>query len=218
MSHNITVEGGKSVKLKTAGKYCDRDIIVTAESTYDEGYEAGHSEGYSRGHSDGWGDGLMLFDPMMKYFSGETNELEIPVTITRIRGSAFRYHSLLKSISGLDAVTVVESYAFADCKELTGISLPNALNILSRAFYGCSALASVYMPKVTRIQNQVFYNCTSLTSITFESTATSIDSTAFSGCTNLTIINVPWAEGAVDNAPWGATNATINYNYRENKI
>ena len=32
MSHNITVEGGTSVRLKTAGKYCDRDIVVTAES------------------------------------------------------------------------------------------------------------------------------------------------------------------------------------------
>jgi hypothetical protein len=31
MSHNITVEGGKSVRLPTAGKYCDRDIVVTAE-------------------------------------------------------------------------------------------------------------------------------------------------------------------------------------------
>lgn len=28
--HNITVEGGTSVRLKTAGKYCDRDIVVTA--------------------------------------------------------------------------------------------------------------------------------------------------------------------------------------------
>lgn len=27
---NITVEGGKTVRLPTAGKYCDRDIIVTA--------------------------------------------------------------------------------------------------------------------------------------------------------------------------------------------
>ena len=27
---NITVEGGKSVRLPTAGKYCDRDIVVTA--------------------------------------------------------------------------------------------------------------------------------------------------------------------------------------------
>lgn len=31
MSHNIIVEGGKSVRLPTAGKYCDRDIVVTAQ-------------------------------------------------------------------------------------------------------------------------------------------------------------------------------------------
>lgn len=31
MSHNITVDGGTSVRLKTAGKYCDRDIVVTAK-------------------------------------------------------------------------------------------------------------------------------------------------------------------------------------------
>ena len=30
MRHNITVEGGTSVRLPTAGKYCDRDIVVTA--------------------------------------------------------------------------------------------------------------------------------------------------------------------------------------------
>ena len=29
-THNITVQGGTSVRLKTAGKYCDRDIIITA--------------------------------------------------------------------------------------------------------------------------------------------------------------------------------------------
>ncbi len=28
--HNITVNGGNSVRLPTAGKYCDRDILVTA--------------------------------------------------------------------------------------------------------------------------------------------------------------------------------------------
>lgn len=30
MSHKITVESGSSVRLPTAGKYCDRDIVVTA--------------------------------------------------------------------------------------------------------------------------------------------------------------------------------------------
>lgn len=31
MSWNIEVEGGKSVRLPTAGKYCDQDIVVTAK-------------------------------------------------------------------------------------------------------------------------------------------------------------------------------------------
>jgi hypothetical protein len=31
MSHNITIESGKSIRLPTAGKYCDRDIVITAE-------------------------------------------------------------------------------------------------------------------------------------------------------------------------------------------
>lgn len=30
MSFNITVEGGSSVRLPTAGKYCDQDIVITA--------------------------------------------------------------------------------------------------------------------------------------------------------------------------------------------
>ena len=31
-AHNIVVAGGSTVRLPTAGKYCDRDIVVTAES------------------------------------------------------------------------------------------------------------------------------------------------------------------------------------------
>lgn len=31
MSWNITIDGGTSVRLPTAGKYCDQDIIITAE-------------------------------------------------------------------------------------------------------------------------------------------------------------------------------------------
>ena len=31
MSFNIEIDGGKTVRLPTAGKYCDRDIVVTAK-------------------------------------------------------------------------------------------------------------------------------------------------------------------------------------------
>ena len=35
---NIEVNGGVSVRLPTGGKYCDRDIIVTAIGDSSEGY------------------------------------------------------------------------------------------------------------------------------------------------------------------------------------
>jgi hypothetical protein len=45
MSHNITVQGGKSVRLPTAGKYCEQDIIITAEGG---GGDSELPSGYSR--------------------------------------------------------------------------------------------------------------------------------------------------------------------------
>ena len=83
-------------------------------------------------------------------------------------------------------------------------------------FYNCTHLALTSLPEgLWVIGNRAFQGCTSLTSITFKGTPTTIGSAAFNGCTNLTDIKVPWAEGAVSGAPWGARNATITYNYTE---
>ena len=84
------------------------------------------------------------------------------------------------------------------------------------AFVNCTNLALTSLPKsLTSIGHSAFAGCSNLTSITFKGTPTTIASSAFDGCTNLTDIKVPWAEGAVSGAPWGATNATITYNYTE---
>ncbi len=51
---NIEVESGKAIKLPTAGKYCDRDIVVTATGggesggSYDQGYADGEIAEYDR--------------------------------------------------------------------------------------------------------------------------------------------------------------------------
>lgn len=93
-------------------------------------------------------------------------------------------------------------------------SLPEGLQRIGPyAFSDCNALADITIPKsVAAIADFAFLRC-KLTSITFESTPNSISSRAFRYCTNLTTINVPWSEGEVAGAPWGATNATINYGY-----
>ena len=111
--------------------------------------------------------------------------------------------------------TSIRNSAFSGCSKLALTSLPSSLtSIGDDAFYNCTKLALTSLPSgITSIGSGAFDKCSSLTSITFEGTPTTINSSAFSNCTNLTTINVPWAEGAVANAPWGATNATINYNY-----
>lgn len=48
MSHNITIEGGASVRLPTAGKYCDRDIVITAKGGGGGGGDPDLPAGYSR--------------------------------------------------------------------------------------------------------------------------------------------------------------------------
>ena len=112
--------------------------------------------------------------------------------------------------------TAIGDYAFYSHSALTSVNLPDTIiSIGYRSFYQCSALAEINFPAdLGIIDSQAFYNCKGLVSLTFKGVPTSIASNSFGACTNLKTINVPWASGAVANAPWGATSATINYNYK----
>ena len=141
----------------------------------------------------------------------------LPSGLTSIDSYAFSDCTKLALTSLPSGLTSIGSNAFAGCKNLALTSLPSGLTSIGfNAFFQCSKLALTSLPSgLTSIGKHAFQGCTGLTSITFTGTPTSIDIGAFSGCSNLTTINVPWTEGAVANAPWGATNATINYNYTE---
>ena len=108
----------------------------------------------------------------------------------------------------------VPPYSFYKDVQLTSVELPDSITrIGERAFQECSKLNMTELPNnLTTVDLQIFYGCKKITEITFKSTPNFISTQAFTG-SNLTTINVPWAEGEVKNAPWGATNATINYNY-----
>ena len=135
--------------------------------------------------------------------------------ITSIDGCAFCNCTNLALTSLPNSITTIGGSAFSDCKNLALTSLPESLTKIGfNAFYRCTSLAITSLPAgITKIDSGAFSGCTNLTSITFKGTPTTINSTAFDGCTNLTVVNVPWAEGAIAGAPWGATKATINYNY-----
>ena len=141
--------------------------------------------------------------------------ISLPAGITSIGKNAF-YNCYELALTSLPAgITSIDSSVFYNCYELALTSLPAGLTSIGNyTFRNCYKLALTSLPAgLTSIGNYTFQNCAGLTTITFEGTPQLINSSAFSGCTNITTINVPWAEGAIANAPWGATNATINYNY-----
>ena len=141
----------------------------------------------------------------------------LPEGLTSIGEGAFVGCSNLALTSLPEGLTSIGEGAFVGCSNLALTSLPDGLTSIGiNVFVNCTNLALTSLPEgLTSIGEGAFANCTSLTSITFKSTPTTITSGAFNGCTNLTDIKVPWAEGAVSGAPWGATNATITYNYTE---
>ena len=98
--------------------------------------------------------------------------------------------------------------------QLIDVKMYGYKTIRTGMFSGCTSLALTTLPSgITNIGNYAFSSCSSLASLTFEGTPEHISYAAFIGCDNLTTINVPWAEGAVADAPWGAENATINYGH-----
>ena len=134
---------------------------------------------------------------------------------TVVRPYEFAYlGAFLAQIDLPSNITSIGMWAFVNDISLHLTELPSGLTVIgANAFNNCQGISITEIPSgVTSIAINAFIGCVGLTSIRFLGTPTSIDENTFKGCTNLTSIKVPWSEGAVANAPWGATNATIIYN------
>ena len=83
-----------------------------------------------------------------------------------------------------------------------------------RAFQGTKFVA-IHLPEtLTKLVDRGFTDCLQLKTVYFHGVPTSIGSAAFNEwpSPHITDIYVPWSQGEVANAPWGATSATIHYN------
>lgn len=138
------------------------------------------------------------------------------------------YWSLLENVYLPNGLLSFDTCMFYYCTNLKNVygDFTVIEEVGENCFRACTSLASIpYIPQLKTLKSNAFLGCTSLTEFKFytkpDSTngiAVSVANTAFASCTNLLDIYVPWSEGEVVNAPWGATNATIHYNttYDEN--
>ena len=90
-------------------------------------------------------------------------------------------------------VTIIGKGAFAECKSLISIQIPNSvITICDKAFKDCESLTSIQIPNsVTSIGGRAFCACTSLTSIQIPNSVTTIDREAFRACESLTSVQIP---------------------------
>ena len=88
------------------------------------------------------------------------------------------------------SVTSIGSSAFAGCRSLTSVSIPNSVtSIEGGAFKNCSGLTSVTIPNsVTSIRSATFEACSSLTSVTIPNSLTAIGNYTFYACSGLTSV------------------------------
>ena len=165
------------------------------------------------------------------------DDIVVPETVVEIGERAFTNCSAY-TISLPDSVRSISHYTFArsqfeslrlpeQLKEIGECAfeysnfnqqLPNSVErIADYAFRRCNSLQHISLPKsLSYIGGWAFDSCYSLKTVTFNSKPEFyFNNFIFGFCNSLTTINVPWSEGEVAGAPWGAPNATINYNYTE---
>ena len=97
------------------------------------------------------------------------------------------YTSYINEVVIAEGITSITNYAFANCPNLTAVSLPDALTAIPRsAFEYCSNLSSITLPgNLEEIGMYSFDSCVALESITIPASVKYIRQNAFYECTNL---------------------------------
>lgn len=157
----------------------------------------------------GSGGGTSEKSSCEKVLNGESDELILD-GFTNLVNNAF-YGITGYTTLDLKTVKTIGQQGFYG-GQMTSINFRGVQSIGANAFNGCSKLVEIDLPNtLTQVGSYAFRSCSSLTTARFHAKPIELFNTFYS-CSKLKDIYVPWAEGEVADAPWGATNATVHYN------
>lgn len=112
--------------------------------------------------------------------------------VTEIYDNAFAQCPELTSVTLPEGITTIGDGAFACCPNLKEINLPSTLERIGDAcFAGCVKLQSITLPeKLTEIGDMTFSDCTSLEKVTIPGNVKFIFRNAFRDCFNLREVDI----------------------------
>lgn len=222
MSHNFTVEGGTSVRLLTAGKYCDRDIVITATGggetpampvlqeksvtptkSAQEIVPDGGFDGLSKVNVNAIPDEYIVPSGTLEVTDNGTYDVtekaHVSVNVAGSGGGDEIADLLSNKLTTLNSnATSVRQYVFRGATALVSANLPSVTSVATNAFYGCTKLTDVNMPLVKSIANDAFNGCSILPSITLPALTTG-GSYMFRYCYELRIVDLPVIKNIVAN-------------------
>ena len=170
--------------------------------------------------------------------SGTKPSGDIVLTVEEVIAEAFR---TCPKITGIYAPNCkyVRAQGFMGCSGLTSLYMPN-VEVIEATGFSANHLQTLVLPSIKELGNDTFAWSPTLKSVIlgknlervgdsllrntssgwvckFLGTPTSLGTRMFYNASDGDIY-VPWSEGEVANAPWGATGATVHYNtiYDEN--
>lgn len=170
MSYNITIQGGTSKRLPTAGKYCDRDIIITAE---------------------GGGESENLLDT---YLSGKLTSLD--TNLTTLTDYACYTAKSITSVN-LPEATKIGTSCFRGCTNLASFNAPKMTSLGTYAFYGCSKLTYINFQNISQAPSTCFYQCTSLAKADFGANCKTLAGSSLAYCSKLNTLILRYTKGVV---------------------
>ena len=132
----------------------------------------------------------------------------------KLRDYLFLSNDTLTKIVIPEGIKTIGKSCFDGCWYLNDLTIANTVRIIKERAFAVTNIAVLRLPSSLEQLEKDCLTGTYTSKVYFNSTPTKLDAAAFSG-TSIKDIYVPWAEGAVANAPWGADNATVHYNYTE---